>query len=191
MRKLSYYIALTIDGFIAGPDGSFDFYPVSEEFAGFMAREMPDALPTAARQALGAADAPLGRYDTVLMGRASYEPGLRHGITSPYAHLRQIVFSRSLAESPDPAVEIVSGDPVPFVRELKKEAGADIYLCGGADLAGQLVDEIDELVIKSYPIVAGAGIPLFRAEFSPRSFVPTDSRTFENGTVVTTYARKR
>ncbi|MFK8910924.1 dihydrofolate reductase family protein [Streptomyces sp. YS-3] len=191
MRKLSYYIALTLDGFIAAPDGSFDFYPVSEEFAGFMAGEQPDALPTAARRALGVDEVSVSRYDTVLMGRGAYEPGLAAGMTSPYVHLRQIVFSRSLRESPDPAVEVVSTDPVAYVRELKREEGLDIYLCGGADLAGQLVDEIDELVIKSYPIVAGAGIPLFRAEFAPRPFVPTDSRSFENGTVVTTYTRKR
>ncbi|GGP53238.1 dihydrofolate reductase family protein [Streptomyces melanogenes] len=191
MRKLSYYIALTIDGFIAAPDGSYDFYPLSDELFGFMGSDFPEALPTPARRALGVDETPNRRYDTVLMGRGTYEPGLKAGMTSPYAHLRQIVFSRGLGESPDPAVEIVSGDPVAFVRELKREEGADIYLCGGADLAGQLVDEIDELVIKSYPVVAGAGIPLFRTEFTPRSFVPTDSRSFENGTVVTTYARKR
>ncbi|MFI1099130.1 dihydrofolate reductase family protein [Streptomyces melanogenes] len=191
MRKLSYYIALSIDGFIAAPDGSYDFYPLSEEFVGFMAADFPETLPTAPRRALGVDEAPNRRYDTVVMGRGTYEPALKEGITSPYAHLRQIVFSRSLGASPDLAVEVVSGDPVAFVRELKREEGLDIYLCGGADLAGQLVDEIDELVIKSYPIVMGAGIPLFRAEFAPRSFVPTDSRSFENGTVVTTYARKR
>ncbi|MFD9563977.1 dihydrofolate reductase family protein [Streptomyces sp. NPDC059994] len=191
MRKLSYYIALTLDGFIAAPDGSYDFYPLSEEFVGFLAADFPETLPTAARRALGVDEAPNRRYDTVVMGRGTYDPAFKEGITSPYAHLRQIVFSRSLGESPDPAVEVVSGDPVPYVRALKQEEGADIYLCGGADLAGQLIDEIDELVIKSYPVVAGAGIPLFRAEFTPRSFVPTDSRSFENGTVVTTYTRKR
>lgn len=191
MRKLSYYVALSIDGFIAAPDGSYDFYPLTDEFFAFMASDFPEALPTVARRALGVDEVPNRRYDTILMGRGAYEPGLRSGMPSPYGHLRQIVFSRSLGESPDPAVEVVSGDPVAYVRELKREEGADIYLCGGADLAGQLVDEIDELVIKSYPVVAGAGIPLFRAEFAPRSFVPTDSRSFENGTVVTTYARKR
>ncbi|MEU4350652.1 dihydrofolate reductase family protein [Streptomyces sp. NPDC023838] len=191
MRKLSYYIALTIDGFIAAPDGSYDFYPLSDEVHGFIATDFPETMPTPGRRALGIDETPNRRYDTVLMGRGTYEPGLKGGFASPYAHLRQIVFSRSLRESPDPAVEVVSGDPVPFVRALKQEEGADIYLCGGADLAGQLIDEIDELVIKSYPVVAGAGIPLFRTEFSPRSFVPTDSRSFENGTVVTTYTRKR
>ncbi|GAA0577707.1 dihydrofolate reductase family protein [Streptomyces crystallinus] len=191
MRKLSYYIALTIDGFIAAPDGTYDFYPLSEEFVGFLAGEFADTLPTAARRVLGVDEVPNRRYDTVVMGRGTYDPALKEGITSPYAHLRQIVFSRSLDASPDPAVEIVSDDPVAFVRELKREEGLDIYLCGGADLAGQLIDEIDELVIKSYPVVAGAGIPLFRAEFGPRAFLPTGSRSFENGTVVTTYTRKR
>ncbi|MGP9018660.1 dihydrofolate reductase family protein [Streptomyces sp. BR1] len=191
MRQLSYCVALSIDGFTAAPDGAYDFYPVSDELVGFMVGELPDALPTGVRKAMGIDGAVNSRYDTVLMGRGTYEPALREGITNPYAHLRQIVFSRSLVESPDPAVEVVAGDPVAYVRELKREEGLDLYLCGGADLAGQLIDEIDELVIKSYPVVAGAGIPLFRAGFGPRAFVPTGSRSFENGTVVTTYTRKR
>lgn len=186
MRKLTYFVGSTIDGFIAGPGDEFEFFfsHVTEDFLPHLTGEYADTLATPARAALGVADTPNTRFDTVLMGRSTYAAG---GLPSPYAHLRQIVLSRSLT-SPDPAVEVTTEDPVALVRKLKQEDGLGIWLCGGADLAGQLLPEIDELIVKQYPIVAGAGIPLFRADFSPRTFRLTDSRVFERGNVVLTYA---
>jgi dihydrofolate reductase len=192
MRKLTYYVGATIDGYIAAPDGDFDFLVsryLTPDFLSHLIGEYPETLPTPARAAFGIADAPNTRFDTVLMGRGTYQPGLDAGLTSPYAHLRQIVFSRSLDASPDPAVEVTTADPVTMVRQLKQQAGLGVWLCGGADLAGQLADEIDELIIKQYPTVAGSGIPLFRAEFSPRGFTLTGSRVFDNGTVVLHYTK--
>ncbi|WP_058045473.1 dihydrofolate reductase family protein [Streptomyces roseifaciens] len=191
MRKLTYFVGATIDGFIAAPDGDFDFFMphVTEDFVPHLIAEYADALPTPGRAALGVADAPNTRFDTVLMGRGTYAPGPAAGLTSPYAHLRQIVFSRSLTTSPDPAVEVTAEDPVELVRRLKQEDGLGIWLCGGADLAGRLLPEIDELIVKQYPVVAGSGVPLFRAGFSPRTFRITDSRVFEGGNVVLTYAK--
>lgn len=191
MRKLTYFVGSTIDGFIAAPDGDFEFFLpyVGEDFLPHLTGEYAETLPTPGRAALGIADAPNARFDTVLMGRGTYDPGLAVGLTSPYAHLRQIVISRSLATSPDPAVEVTDEDPTALVRRLKQEDGLGIWLCGGADLAGQLLPEIDELIVKQYPIVAGTGIPLFRADFSPRGFRLTDSQVFEGGNVVLTYAK--
>ncbi|GAA2750149.1 MULTISPECIES: dihydrofolate reductase family protein [Kitasatospora] len=191
MRKLTYFIGTTIDGFIAAPDGTFDLLMtyVTDDFLPHLVGEYPETLPGPARAALGCAEAPNVRFDTVLMGRGTYGHGLAVGLTSPYAHLRQIVFSRSLADSPDPAVELMADDPLAAVRKLKQEDGLGIWLCGGGDLAGQLLPEIDELVVKQYPIVAGSGIPLFGAEFAPHAFRLTDSRVFERGNVILTYAR--
>lgn len=59
-------------------------------------------------------------FDTVLEGRRSYEIGLAAGITDAYPHLRHLVSSRTLTESPDPAAELVADDPVATVRELKR-----------------------------------------------------------------------
>ncbi|MEU9304726.1 dihydrofolate reductase family protein [Streptomyces sp. NPDC048269] len=115
--------------------------------------------------------------------------GLSGGLTSPYAHLRQIVLSRSLTTSPDPAVEVTAEDPATLMRKLKQEDGLGIWLCGGADLAGQLLPEIDELIVKQYPLVAGTGIPLFRADFSPRAFRLADSHVFEGGNLIVTYTK--
>lgn len=70
---------------------------------------------------------------------------------------------------------------------LKDEPGADIWLCGGARLAGELLPEIDELVFKRYPVVAGHGLPAFTGPFRPRPFTPVETRTFSHGGTITTY----
>lgn len=128
----------------------------------------------------------------MIQGRASYDLALEIGVTSPYAHMREYVASRTLKESPDPHVEIVSEDLVGKVRELKaEESEFGIYLCGGSQLAGELVDEIDELVIKTYPIVLGTGMPMFGSGFAITEFTLGEVRTLKNGTVVRTYTRKR
>ena len=87
-------------------------------------------------------------------------------------------------------MEIVSEDPLAAVRTLKAGEGKGIYLIGGSRLAGTLLPEIDELVIKLYPVVAGTGVPLFTAEFSPTLFTLVGSRVLDGGTVVLTYAKQ-
>jgi dihydrofolate reductase len=190
MRKLTYYIATSLDGFIAGPEGQFDFFGFEGDFAAHVLAEFPETLPGPARAPLGIADSPNKRFDTVVMGRGTYEPGLAAGMTSPYPQLRQYVFSRSLVGT-DPAVEVVAGDPVEIVRKLKGEDGLGIWLCGGGQLAGQLRDEIDELIVKINPLVLGAGIPLFAGEFGPGQLRLIESRSFETGTVMATYEHDR
>ncbi|WP_455355990.1 dihydrofolate reductase family protein [Streptomyces sp. SYSU K217416] len=190
MRKLTYYIAISIDGFIAGPEGEVDGFPQSEEYTQYTRTAYPETLPTHVRRMLGWDDAENVQFDTLVMGRGTYDPALKIGITDPYAHIRTYVASRSIEKSPDPAVEIISGDPVAKVRELKQEEGLGIYLAGGADLAGQLIDEIDELHVKTYPIVLGSGIPLFRTGFAVTGFEVRSSRVFDNGLIFTQYTRK-
>ncbi|WP_433251297.1 dihydrofolate reductase family protein [Streptosporangium sp. CA-135522] len=189
MRKLVYYIGMTIDGFIAAPDGNPEFFPVTQDVIDFIVEDYPDALPTHVREQLGV-DVPNRNFDVGVQGRVTYEPALEIGVTSPHAHLRQYVVSESIEESPDPAVEIVSADVVGKIRELKAEDGKDIYLMGGARLAGALLPEIDALVVKLYPVVAGAGIPLFTTDFSPTYFELTGNRTLDSGTIILTYDKK-
>ncbi|GAB3148934.1 dihydrofolate reductase family protein [Micromonospora sonneratiae] len=188
MRKLVYYVASTIDGYICAPDGSWDFFTIEPDLSEYITPRYPEFLPTAGRKMLGVT-APNARFDTVVMGRGTYDPALKEGITSPYAHLKQYVFSRSVAAPPEPEVEVVSGDPVEFVRRLKQQEGGDIWLCGGGDLAGQLLDEIDELLIKLNPVIVGSGVPLVTREFDPRRFVLFDSRAFDSGIVLLNYRK--
>lgn len=194
MRKLTYYIACSIDGFIGDPggDGSAMIRFVDEEFLAFLKAEFPETVPTHGRRALGMDDLPNRRFDTIIQGRGSYDLALKEGITSPYAHLREYVASTTLTESPDPNVEIIADDLVGKVRELKVEEGEfGIYLCGGSKVAGELLDEIDELVIKTYPLVYGSGMPMFAAGFALSEFTLESARTFGNGALVSMYSRKR
>lgn len=188
MRALTYYVGVSLDGFIAAPDGSFDFFPVDAAVMELIATEYPETLPGHVRQQLGL-DAPAVQFDTVVMGRGTYAPALAAGITSPYPHLQQYVVSTGLPSSPDPQVALAA-DPLTLVRDLKSQEGAGIWLAGGGRLAGALLDEIDRLVIKRYPVVIGAGVPVISA---PRPialpFQRTDEHVLSGGTVVTTYLR--
>jgi dihydrofolate reductase len=187
VRKLVYYVATTIDGYIAAPDGSADFFPVTPDVIEFLTTDYPDALPTHVREQLGV-DVPNPNFDVGVQGRTTYQAALDIEVTSPFAHLRQYVVSTT-HESDDPAVEIISTDVVGRVRELKAEDGKDIYLIGGSRLAGTLLAEIDSIVLKVYPVVAGAGIPLFTADFNPMSFRLVGTRALKGGTVILTYDR--
>ncbi|MCX5204291.1 dihydrofolate reductase family protein [Streptomyces sp. NBC_00237] len=195
MRKLTYYVAASLDGFIGHPDtgdGAFFEQLASGEYHRFMFDAFADTLPTLAREHFGIADKPLTRFDTVIQGRKSNQVAYDQGVTSPYAHLRQYVASRTLAAYPDPSVELIRGDLVAKVRELKAEDGElGIYLCGGGEIAGQLIDEIDELIIKTYPLLVGSGVPMASAGFGLRRYELTECRTFDNGAVVTTYRKAR
>lgn len=194
LRKLTYFIACSVDGFIGdvNGDGSAMVAYVDEEFLDFLKADYPETVPTHGRRALGFDDLENRRFDTIIQGRASYDVALKEGIPSPYAHLRQYVASRTLGESPSPDVEIIADGLLDKVRELKAEdGGLDIYLCGGSRLAGELLDEIDELVIKTYPMVYGAGMPMFGAGFDIARFTFGGVRSFGNGAVVRTYDRER
>ncbi|URN13605.1 dihydrofolate reductase family protein [Streptomyces radiopugnans] len=195
MRRLVYYVATTPDGFIAGPDGADPtgpngFWPIAEDYVRHLVAEYPETLPVQARQALSVT-AEGTRFDTVLEGRRSYEIGLAAGVTDAYPHLRHLVFSRSMTESPDPAVELVADDPVATVRELKRQDGKDIWLIGGAELAYSLYTEIDVLILKIAPLTIGDGIPMFsrKAAFDPRTWTLTDHTVLGSGAVILTYTR--
>ncbi|WP_407566634.1 dihydrofolate reductase family protein [Streptomyces sp. 184] len=195
MRKLVYYIAATVDGFIAGPDGAdptgpAGFWPLPADYVQYLVAHYPETLPVMAREALGVT-AEGTHFDTVLEGRKSYEIGLAVGVPDAYPHLRHLVFSTTLGESPAEAVEVVAGDPVKRVAELKSEAGKDIWLIGGGTLAGALYGEIDRLIIKLGPLTTGAGIPLFgrEAAFDPRVWRLTGHEVTESGAVFLTYDR--
>lgn len=192
MRELTYMVATTLDGFIAGPDGGDPtgaIFEVEGDHMPYGIAEYPEMIPTHVRDMLGI-DAPNKHFDTVLSGRATYAIGADQGLTSPYAHLRQLVFSRTMGTSPDPAVELVASDPVDRVRRLKGEDGLGIWLCGGGRLATALQSEIDVLLLKMQPVVVGAGVPLFAAGVDLMRFDLVDCRPFDSGVMFITYHRR-
>jgi dihydrofolate reductase len=171
MRKVIYHVATTVDGFIAREDGSWDFFPQEGE-------HVDDYV------------ASLASYDAVLMGRGTYEVGLKFGVTNPYPSMASYVVSRSMAESPDPAVRLVSGDVAEFVRGLKSEDGRDIYLCGGGDLAAQLLEAglVDEIKVKLNPVLlGGSGISVVAGLAGPRNLELLDAKVYGSGVVLLTY----
>ncbi|TMR93928.1 dihydrofolate reductase family protein [Nonomuraea basaltis] len=194
MRTLTYFVATTLDGFIAGTDGTDptgSIFTPTQDYLDHMIAHYPETLPVAARQALGVT-APRTRFDTILEGRRSYQLGLDAGVTNAYPHLRHLVFSRTLDQSPDPAVELVAGDPLEKVRQLKAEDGGSIWLVGGAELAGALYEEIDELILKVNPVTLGSGIPLFAGKIDSglRRFTLIESTVLISGAAFLTYRQE-
>ncbi|MBB5913463.1 dihydrofolate reductase [Nocardia transvalensis] len=190
MRKLVYYVGVSLDGYIAGPDAEVEFYPLADDMTAWANERFPETLPTHLRPHFGmAVDEPNRAWDTVIMGRGTYEPALELGVASPYDHMKQYVVSSTLAPVDHPNVEVVKGDPVELVRRLKQEDGKDIWLCGGGMLAGALIDEIDELVLKSYPVIAGSGVSALSGNFRPALFRPTHREQFSNGAQITLFTR--
>ena len=174
MRKVKYHVASTVDGFIAHEDHSIEGF-VSE------GEHVIDYLESLKND-----------YDIVLMGRRTYEFGFQFGVTNPYPWMKQYVFSRTMERSPDPNVELVSKEITGFVEELKKGAGKDIYLCGGADLAGRLFAEglINEIIVKLNPVLFGSGIPLFSGVVKQADLELTRSKIYGNGVVLLNYRVK-
>ena len=189
MRRLVYYVACTIDGFIAREDGSFDWFLTEGEHFADLLEFFPETIPAHLRDMLGVR-AENRRFDTVLMGRKTYEVGLKVGITSPYPHLRQYLFSHGITESPDREVQLVSTDAVSMLKELKREVGKEIWLFGGSELATRLFPEIDELILKVNPVLIGAGIPLFRSTVRPKALEVSASKSYGNGFRLTHYLVK-
>ncbi|MEA5475373.1 dihydrofolate reductase family protein [Synechococcus sp. CCY9201] len=170
MSELIYYVASTLDGFIAHEDGSFDGFAWDDEVVSDFLSDQK-------------------QFDTVLMGRKTYEVGLKEGKTSPYPELRQIVFSKSMGESPDPAVELVTSDLIHFVKRLKSESDRPIWVCGGSEIATQLAKAglFDKIIIKLNPVIFGSGIPLFGLIPQHVSLKLVDQKTYGCGIVFNTY----
>lgn len=191
-RTLTYFVAMSLDGFIAGPDGGdpSSWWPITEDYVSFLREEYPETLPGPAREAMGLTAA--GRhFDTVVEGRRSFEVGLAAGVSDAYPHLRHLVVSNSLTAKPDSAVEVIGEDPVGRIRELKAEPGLGIWLVGGGAVAASLRSEIDELIIKLAPISLSAGIPLWGSDtvFDSTHWERRDVRTFPGGMTLLRFAR--
>jgi dihydrofolate reductase len=194
MRQLKYYVACTVDRFIAHLDGTHDGFPIEGEHFADLIAIFPETFPAQFRDILGISGENKC-FDTVLMGRKTYEVGLKVGIANPYPQMQQYVFSRTLSASFASAgeaqnIELISTNPVAVVKDLKQQQGKDIWLCGGGDLATTLFSEIDELILKVNPLLLGAGIPLFAGIFKQTVLELTKSKVYNNGFMLLHYRVK-
>ena len=141
MRKVVYGGAMSLDGFIAGPNGEYDWIVMDPDidFAALMER-----------------------FDTFLIGRKTFEMMRRMGgAAPPTPGIRNIVFSRTLRPEDCPHATL-SDDAERVVAELRKQPGKDIALFGGGELFRSLLAAglVDELGVSVIPVLLGGGIPL-------------------------------
>lgn len=173
MRKIVYHIATSIDGFIASTDGTVNNFLMEGEHA--------EAFVNS-----------LARYDTVLMGRRTYEFGFQFGLEPgqpAYPNLKHIIVSQTMQFASNDTVHLLANDVSGYVQRLKSEVGKDIWLCGGGQLAGYLLshDLIDEVVLKVNPIILGEGRPLFAEVTTRPSLRLTSTHPYPNGVVLLSY----
>ena len=170
-RKLILYSALSLDGFIARKDGTYDWlhdddYAEGKEDYGY--------------------DRFLEKIDTILMGYNTYEDITRHGDVFPYDSPANFVFTRKQNLPEDPNVTFITSEIVSFVSDLKSQNdGKNIWLVGGGHINSILSehDLIDELILTYIPITLGDGIRIFHGNEIDRRYKLTDTTVYENGFV--------
>lgn len=167
MRRIIYDVAVSRDGFIAGPNGDVSIFPHSGDH-------------------VDAYNKRLATYDTVIMGRHTYEFAYQFGLPAgakAYPHMEHYIFSEKL-ELPDTAeVTAVRSDFSVKLRDLKAQKGTDIYLCGGGAFAGMLAGNklIDLLRLKIAPVLCGRGTPLFGGLTIMAGLSRVSSTQYKNG----------
>jgi dihydrofolate reductase len=171
MRKVTFRVANSLDNYIARQDGSFDWILQSEESRSSLAEFWKT-------------------IDTVLWGRKTYD--LVKGKMPASKGVRNYVFSRTLKESADAGVELINGDATEFVQDLKKQAGQDIFVMGGGELAKSLfeADLIDEVGMNIHPVLLGSGIALFHEMKRQINLELIECKTFSAGCVFVSYRVK-
>ncbi len=167
-KRLRYQVAPTLDGFIAGPNGEYDWI-VSDPAIDFKAL--------------------YNEFDTVVMGRKTYELATSMGGNGGMPGMDVVVFSRTMAPATYPGVRILNDDPAKVVTELKKRPGKDIWLFGGGELFHSLLKArlVDTVEIAVIPVLLGEGIPLLPPGASTKLKL-VDQKTLPSGIVVVSYS---
>ena len=157
MRRLRYQVAVSLDGFIAGPKGDYDWI-VSDPSIDF--------------------DALFKEFDTAVMGRKTYEVMTASGGDGSLKGLDVVVFSRTLAPKSTKGVRVTRDDPAKVIAALKAQPGGDIWLFGGGVLFRSLLDAglVDTVEVALIPVLLGSGIPLLPPG-APAKLVLVDQKT--------------
>jgi dihydrofolate reductase len=157
-------VATSLDGFIAGPQGELDWI-LSDPAVDFAAL--------------------YAQFDTVLLGRRTYELTRQPGAPAWPRGWRVFVFSRSLEPAGHPGVTIVKDDVEQTVAALRAEAGRDIWLFGGGRLCSSLLSLrlVDTIELAVMPVLLGSGVPLADALARPARLTLTHADSSPTGIV--------
>ncbi|WP_343530345.1 dihydrofolate reductase family protein [Pedobacter sp.] len=174
MRKLILGLAITLDGYIEGPNGEYDWCFTDQDYG---LNEF------------------FGRIDAMFIGRKSYETAQQYaeqnnGETIPgMPKLTEYVFSSTLKTVKENAV-LISENAIEQAHRIKKMPGKDIWLYGGAALTQSLMNEelVDELWLSVHPILLGSGKLLFQEQNYRTQLTLLENRTYETGLVSLRYA---
>lgn len=176
MKKIIYYVAISLDGYIAGVNDDISkFIPSGDGVEKYLAD--------------------LKEFETVIMGRRTYEFGYQYGLVPgqpPYPHMVHHIFSETL-HIPELADNVhIEKRSINRIKEISENSKTDIYLCGGGQFAGWLLDNglIDIVKIKLNPIILGTGIPLFGASKTAITGKLIERESFEAGLEILTYDLK-
>jgi dihydrofolate reductase len=170
-RRLRYHVAVSLDGFIARPNGDYDWI-VADPAIDF--------------------NALYKEFDIAVMGRKTYAPVAAMEGHGAMPGIQAYVFSRTLAEATYPGVRIVNDDPRTVVAELKKGKGKDIWLFGGGELFRSLLDAglVDTVEVAVMPVLLGSGIPLLPPGSDAKLVLTDLIRLPKSGTVALAYSVK-
>ena len=168
MRKIRYGVAMSLDGFIAGPNGEADWIATDPEvdFSAIWAQ-----------------------FDTALMGRRTYQAAIQRLGEAAFSGLTTFVFSRTLKQEDHPAVEVVSEVTASWAGDLKAQSGKDIWLFGGSELFRSFLDcgHVDRIDVTVIPVLLGAGIPLLPPPYTPTKLHLLSHSAYKSGTLSLAY----
>jgi dihydrofolate reductase len=176
MRRIRYCVAMSLDGYIAGPKGEADWIVMDPD----LGKGFPDLF---------------SQFDTFLIGRKTYEAMAgAGGGPGGFEAFKTIVISRTLKTIAKPGVTLLSEHVKETLTALKKQPGKDIWLFGGGELFRSLLDlgVVDSVEVGVIPVLLGGGIPLLPSPAGRSLLTLKTHRVFDKtGTVSLEYAVKR
>lgn len=184
MRNVTYSMGMSLDGYIMGPDGDFDWPGLTEEVFRFSIDEIQEVGVHLMGRRL---------YETMLYWEtADQEPSLgdsEREWTALWNPLPKVVFSRTLSTVQGNA-RLASGSVADEIERLRTEPGEGDIAIGGATLAVQAAEAglIDEYRIRVFPVLVGGGTPYFARDENRVDLELVETRIFDSGVV---YLRHR